>query len=163
MNILHCGDALIKGAVKMPQHLRKSERDRSNTSNEDLSDLDISELTGWINNTNLDPVAIEYGLLNMLKQPSEAQSDRIQEILDEAAEDNALGFWVNEINHILGHRQGWLDDSCRKDYERSKAELSKDAYEFQKLLENRNTKEVIQFIQVYLEEHAGFFGKTLHK
>lgn len=136
----------------MPQHLREFDESSENVSKEDIADMDVSEITSWIDSSELHPVAIEYGLLNMLEQPSDAQNDRIQEILDEAAEDNVLGFWVSEVNHILGHRQGWLDDTCRKDYERKKMDLSIDALRFKGLLERNNLAEIFQFFKSYLEE-----------
>ncbi|MBD1877234.1 hypothetical protein H6F75_27510 [Nodosilinea sp. FACHB-131] len=138
----------------MSQRLRKFGGSDTNESNEEFADLDISEITRWIDNSELHPVAVEYGLLNMLKRPSEAQNDRIQEILEEATEDNALGFWIDEINHILGHRQGWLDDSCRRDYELRKMELSSDALRFKRLLEKNNSADLLRFVQFYLEDHS---------
>jgi alpha-amylase/alpha-mannosidase (GH57 family) len=154
MNTLHCGDSLNKGAVKMPQRLRKFGGSDTNESNEELVDLDVSEITNWIDNSELHPVVVEYGILNMIKRPSEAQNDRIQEILEEAAEDNSLGFWIDEINHILGHKQGWLDDSCRREYELRKMELSSDALKFQRFLDKNNSTDLFRFVQFYLEERS---------
>jgi hypothetical protein len=136
----------------MPQHLREFDE---SSANEDIADVDVSEITSWIDSSELHPVAIEYGLLNMLDRPSDAQNDRIQEILDEAVDDSVLSFWVHEVNHILGHLQGRLDDEHRRDYERKKMDLNIDALQFKGLIKRSDLGEIYRFTKSYLEKKVG--------
>jgi hypothetical protein len=53
--------------------------------------------------------ALEYSELASLPELSEAQADRMEFILIEASNDPALSFWVNEIDHCLGHQLGIAD------------------------------------------------------
>lgn len=139
----------------MIQSFGKPDGVSANEASEESTDLDVSDLRDWIDSADFDPMVIEYGLLNMLSRPSEAQQDRIQYILDEAAnDDNALGFWITEMNHILGHKQGYLDDDFRKSYECCRMELSKETEKFQRLIDKRDTQATMRFIESYLSKYS---------
>jgi hypothetical protein len=68
-------------------------------------------------------IVYEYYNLALLSEVSEAESIRINEILDLATKDNLINFWLSEIDHLLGHRLGLLDDPNRKSYADQKAML----------------------------------------
>lgn len=61
-------------------------------------------------------LALEYANLAALPVPSEQQADRLGEILEQAANNQILGFWVTEIDHMLGHHLGLLNEDARESY-----------------------------------------------
>lgn len=96
-------------------------------------------------------MAINYGLLISLPELTEAEGDRLQEILDFACENGALTFWIHELDHIIGHQTGLLNPDCRKDYDNKKAWLREYFmegldYEF----EHKSPAEVRDFLERYV-------------
>lgn len=68
-------------------------------------------------------IAVEYGTLASLKRPSEAELDRIEEILTLAMSNGLLNLWIDEIDHCLGHRLGLLEPEAQGRYEDQQAVL----------------------------------------
>ena len=98
-------------------------------------------------------MAIEYGQLTWLPKLTDAQGDRLQEILDAACENGALSFWISEIDHILGHEMGLLSPKHRREYDDKKALLRE---HFTGLLQeksvDKSSKEIRELLQKYLRE-----------
>jgi N-acyl-D-aspartate/D-glutamate deacylase len=67
--------------------------------------------------------AVEYGELASKKQPSESDLDRMEEILTLAIHDGILNFWIDEIDHCLGHRLGLLEAEDQAHYENQQSVL----------------------------------------
>jgi hypothetical protein len=84
--------------------------------------FDKSLMTDQISRTTLE-IIYEYYELALLSELNEAESIIINEILDLATKDNLINFWLSEIDHLLGHRLGLLDDPNRKSYADQKAML----------------------------------------
>jgi hypothetical protein len=61
-------------------------------------------------------IVLEYGKLATLINPSEAEADRLADILADACENDVLSFWLAEVDHCLGHHLGLLDEDDREDY-----------------------------------------------
>lgn len=96
-------------------------------------------------------MAIDYGQLISLPELTEAQGDRLQEILDYACHDGALSFWISEIDHIVGHQMGLLNPDCRKDYENKKALLKE---YFMELLERSSSGKSPEDIRSFLTRYS---------
>jgi hypothetical protein len=96
-------------------------------------------------------MAIDYGQLISLPELTEAQEDRLQEILDYACDDGALSFWISEIDHIVGHQMGLLNPDCRKDYENKKALLKE---YFMELLESSSSGKSPEAIRSFLTSYS---------
>lgn len=67
--------------------------------------------------------AWEYANLAAIPHPSEKQAERINEILEEALDSEALNFLIVEFDCVLSQQLGLLDDACLKDYEDQQALL----------------------------------------
>ncbi len=65
----------------------------------------------------------EYCQLASQKTLSEADVDRLTEILTIAESDNKLTFLINEADHFLAHQLGLLDIDDRNRYENQQAQL----------------------------------------
>jgi len=50
--------------------------------------------------------ALEYSQLASRPDISDDEADRMEYILIEASNDPVLNFWINEIDHCLGHQLG---------------------------------------------------------
>ena len=68
-------------------------------------------------------IAQEYGRLAAIRNPSEAEADRLGEILEMASQDCLLSFWIEEADHLLGHDLGLLDEHDRESYQDQQALL----------------------------------------
>lgn len=124
-----------QGILKMPSNLLKSILDATTG--------EVSEM------------AIEYGQLISLPELTEAQGDRLQEILDYACNNGALSFWLVELDHIIGHQTGLLNPDFRKDYDNKKALLKEYFTEFlESSSADKSPKEVRTFLESYSEERS---------
>lgn len=56
------------------------------------------------------PKLDEYYRLECQATLTEAEADRVQTILEEAQEDPMLDFLIDEVDHILGHELGLIDE-----------------------------------------------------
>jgi hypothetical protein len=61
-------------------------------------------------------LALEYANLAALPIPLEQQADRLGEILEQAVNNRVLSFWITEIDHMLGHHLGLLNEDARESY-----------------------------------------------
>lgn len=52
----------------------------------------------------------EYYKLGCQKTLSKTDEDRLQEILEEAQKDPLLDFLIDEVDHVLGHELGLIDE-----------------------------------------------------
>jgi hypothetical protein len=86
------------------------------------SDLEVNLPINPIPQSTLEIIR-EYYKIASLYDLKENESKRINEILEQATRDNLLDFWISEIDHLLGHRLGLLDDMKRKSYADQKAML----------------------------------------
>jgi hypothetical protein len=94
----------------------------SEKSISESSDLEENSLINPISQSTLE-IIFEYYKIASLDDLKENESKRINEILEQATRDNLLDFWISEIDHLLGHRLGLLDDMRRKSYADQKAML----------------------------------------
>lgn len=53
----------------------------------------------------------EYFHLALLEQLSHSQAERLAKIIDMTQFDPILEFWVNETDHIIGHRLNLIDEN----------------------------------------------------
>ena len=67
--------------------------------------------------------ALEYGHLSKKIDPSPEEEGRLIKILEEAQGNALLLFWIEEVDHILGHTEGDLEFEQRQDYRNQSAWL----------------------------------------
>lgn len=61
-------------------------------------------------------VVEDYYRLALLENLSEDEQERMVEILENAQIDTLIEFWINEIDHIVGHKLNLIDDKmCRNE------------------------------------------------
>ncbi len=84
------------------------------------SDIKVTQKASTIKVIDL---AGEYAKLASLLTLSEQQEIRLQEILALAVEDEVLNFWITEIDHIISHKLGVLNNDSIQDYQNQQALL----------------------------------------
>ena len=60
----------------------------------------------------------EYYKLECQQTLSEEDADRLQAILDKAQHDSSLDFLIDEVDHILGHESGLLNEKFIQEQQR---------------------------------------------
>jgi hypothetical protein len=53
----------------------------------------------------------EYFQLALLQQLSQAQAQRMSEIMEMIQSSEVLCFWVNEADHLIGHKLNLIDEN----------------------------------------------------
>ena len=74
-------------------------------------------MNGILDEEKLDlyrPLFSEYCQLATCSELSEAQADRMLEILDRAQEDSILDFLIAEADHIIAHEQGLMEEKNKQ-------------------------------------------------
>jgi len=66
----------------------------------------------------------EYTELALLPELSEADADRMYAILVQAGNDPLLSFWLDEMDHCIGHRLSLMDEESQKQYKEQQSLLS---------------------------------------
>lgn len=66
-------------------------------------------------------LVLEYAKLAAIPHPLEQEANRIEEILAVANHINVLGFWIAEVDHLLGHHLDLLDEDNRESYQDQQA------------------------------------------
>jgi hypothetical protein len=61
-------------------------------------------------------VVVEYARLNRSTQLDLEEQELLDRILEAAQENELLDFWLSEVDHILSHQQGDLDEDAREFY-----------------------------------------------
>ncbi|HEY9659373.1 MAG TPA: hypothetical protein V6C65_13030 [Allocoleopsis sp.] len=79
----------------------------SNTANLDLLEQSTLEVMQF---------ALAYATLAASPSRSIEQEDRLAEMLELSCESEILNFWIDEVDHILAHEQGLLDEDDRESY-----------------------------------------------
>lgn len=70
------------------------------------------------------PVLEEYYKLECRQTLTEEEEDRVQEILEEAQSNPVLDFLIDEVDHILGHELGLIDEKfIRQQQQRLKSKI----------------------------------------
>ena len=64
----------------------------------------------------LEPMVLEYWQLSALPKLSEAQTQRLGQILAYAIDNPELDFRISEVDYRLGQSLGFLDEKSRKSY-----------------------------------------------
>ncbi len=59
---------------------------------------------------------LEYGRLSQLVEPLEEEEQKVDKILEAAIDDALLNFWIEQVDHILGHYYGLLTEDARESY-----------------------------------------------
>lgn len=115
--------------VKSMKVFNSDERKSNSSKFSDLHRLEI-----WIMNqirknivSDSSEVAVElakeYARLVVLSKRQEEEEDRIDEILQLANHSEILSFWIIEIDHLVGHYLGLLDEDDRESYKDQQAFL----------------------------------------
>lgn len=65
----------------------------------------------------------EYAILAFLPELNLEQEEKLGEILDQANQNQILGFWIAEVDYILGESLGLLKSENLNSYEDQKAVL----------------------------------------
>jgi hypothetical protein len=68
-------------------------------------------------------LVLEYARLSALPSRSEQEDDHVEYILEVANSNKILDFWIVEVDHILGHYLGLLDEDDRESYRDQQALL----------------------------------------
>lgn len=92
-----------------------------------LLNLQFTQLGG---DAQIYETLLEYGRLSTLSELSEREADRLAEILEQANHDRFLDFWIVEIDHIVGHYLGELEETERQSYKNQKALLREHCGDF---------------------------------
>lgn len=58
----------------------------------------------------------EYAKLSVLDRLTEQEAERLGEILETSTSDGILGFWIDEVDHFVGHYLKLLDEKSRNSY-----------------------------------------------
>lgn len=58
----------------------------------------------------------EYAILTSCKALNKAQEQRLCEILELSQNIAVLAFWLNEVDHFIGHHCGYLNEKDRRQY-----------------------------------------------
>lgn len=66
-------------------------------------------------------LASEYARLASQASLTDAEADRLGEILEKANEHPALNFWIAELDHLLSHRLNLLSEDDRESYKDQQA------------------------------------------
>lgn len=69
-----------------------------------MSESFLEECNGYLEN-----IISEYCQLSVLKAMTDAQADRMTEILEKAETDSLLSFLIDEADHIIGHELDLID------------------------------------------------------
>lgn len=89
--------------------------------------LDITEQTGGDFLSRSSPeimeVAVEYTRLAVLQHRSEDENNCLEKILKAANDSEILNFWIVEVDHIIAHHLGLLDEDDRESYRDQQALL----------------------------------------
>lgn len=104
--------------------MSNSSESNKNTPIPDCSNL--FSLHRWLNQKNSDllqestseimSLVLEYAKLASLPRLSELEESRFEEILTVAEDNEIVHFWLTEIDHVLGHYLGLLDEDDRESY-----------------------------------------------
>jgi hypothetical protein len=88
--------------------------------------LTLQELEQWMG------LAKEYGRLHSMPQLTHQQEKRLEDILELAIQQPALGFLIQEIDYLVAEQLGELDDFHADAYRDQQARLSEHhlAWEF---------------------------------
>lgn len=65
----------------------------------------------------------EYAVLTSSNSLSDKQAQRLCEILELSQNISLLAFWLNEVDHFIGHHLGYLDEKDRRQYGNQQALL----------------------------------------
>lgn len=139
--------------VIMPKQSQKIGKIKDDTADE-LEETDLSSLLASVNDSRIRGLVKEYWELNLKAGCTDADDDRLEEILVEAEEDSLLNFWFLEINHILGHKQRCLNEECRKSYDESKVILLQELELLKQNLDSEKCCDVEQGLRQYLSSRA---------
>jgi hypothetical protein len=66
-------------------------------------------------------LASEYARLASQASLTDAEADRLGEILDKANEHPALNLWIAELDHLISHRLNLLSEDDRESYKDQQA------------------------------------------
>jgi hypothetical protein len=81
-----------------------------------LSSIDLDSDISVASSPRLMDVVVEYARLNGSTQLTIEDQDLLDRILEAAQENELLDFWLSEVDHILSHQQGDLDEDAREFY-----------------------------------------------
>lgn len=66
-------------------------------------------------------LVLEYAKLATQASLTDAEADRLGEILETASEVPALNFWIAELDHLVSHRLNLLNEDDRESYKDQQA------------------------------------------
>ena len=75
---------------------------------DDIPDLGLSVLLAQSDQHQ--EILLEYCLLALKPTLTEAEQDRMAEILERGTEDAVLSFWLEEGDHLVAHHLGLIDE-----------------------------------------------------
>jgi hypothetical protein len=81
-----------------------------------LSSIDRDSDISVASSPRLMEVVVEYARLNGSTRLDMEDQDLLDRILEAAQENELLDFWLSEVDHILSHQQGDLDEDAREFY-----------------------------------------------
>jgi hypothetical protein len=70
----------------------------------------------------------EYFQLALLQQLSQSQAQRMSEIMEMVQSSEILGFWLNEADHLIGHKLNLIDENECKNQQARLREYLDDQY-----------------------------------
>jgi murein L,D-transpeptidase YcbB/YkuD len=104
---------------------------------------------------------MDYCRLSSSPNLSEEDADRLEAIMAEAESDEVLNFWLIEVDHILAHRLGLLDELHSASYANQQAWLRE--YLVPQIQEDlthkRELQELLRRKECYEGPVDGVFGK----
>jgi hypothetical protein len=115
--------------VKSMKVFNSDERKSRSSESSKLHRLEIWIMNQIKNNSLFDSseiaieLAKEYAKLVVLPKRKEEEEDRIDEILELANHSDILSFWIIEVDHLVGHSLGLLDEDDRESYKDQQALL----------------------------------------
>ncbi len=80
----------------------------------------------------------EYFQLALLQQLSQSQAQRMSEIMEMVQSSEVLGFWLNEADHIIGHKLNLIDENeCKNQQARLREYLDAKYLEVKQFTSNK--------------------------
>jgi hypothetical protein len=94
------------------------------------------------------PLVLEYCQLALRPTLSDAEQDRMADILHQATEDAVLGFWLEEADHLVAHHLGLIDSNLIKEQQ--------DRFRYLRLWHDLQSR--IKVLQAYLHRQGVYRG-----
>lgn len=89
-------------------------------------------------------LVLEYAKLATQASLTDTEADRLDEILEMATENPTLNFWMTELEHLISHRLGLLNEDDRESYKDQQAMMREYGVQNDSVMYPRLNNETLQ-------------------